>query len=116
MSAATAALSTIAEETVESTLNEEAHEKSPKESLEALRREEALVEEERQAAEMLMDDAIADEETAEKDHKDRLSHEQIADIDDAVQTMCAAEPMAKERENMRKLEANMNEHQQDIDE
>jgi len=114
--AAQAALSSIAPETVESALNEEAHEKSPKESLEALMREEALVEEERQAAELLMEGSAVDEDVVEKEHKDRLSREQIEDIDEAVQTMSAVKPMERERENMRKLEEDHAWHQEAIDE
>jgi len=79
-------------------------------------REEALVEEERQAAELLMEGSAVDEEVAEKERADRLSREQIEDIDEAVQTMSAVKPMERERENMRKLEEDHAWHQEAIDE
>mmetsp|Transcript_13457 Transcript_13457/g.32082 ORF Transcript_13457/g.32082 Transcript_13457/m.32082 type:complete len:686 (-) Transcript_13457:483-2540(-) len=105
MNAAHAALSSITAETVESTLAQD--KPTPKEALDALRREEALVEEERQAKEVALDEerqsaelALAEERRAEEvldDSKEkqaaaeadeeRTSREQVQEIAEAIQTL-----------------------------
>jgi len=119
MAAAQAALSSITADTVESALSQA--EPTPKEALEALRREEALVEEERQAKQMVASDInaaedVADSATAAPDAAEQLSREQIENLVEAVQTMSAPTACAAEREEMRELEEVRQRNRPDIDE
>lgn len=116
LEAAESAISSIPQAAVDSAASEvEAAEVSPKEALEQLKREQELVEEER---ELLQSKASNERAFAasEEEHRQRLSREQLHDIADALETMSSESAISREREEVTALENERLAHREQVEE